>query len=46
MTTYTCANCAKVFNQKSHYEQHLKLKNVCEKEPDKLQEIINNAVSK
>ncbi len=45
MTTYTCTNCAKVFNQKSHYEQHLKRKNVCEKKTDKLQEIINNAVS-
>jgi hypothetical protein len=31
MTIYTCTNCAKVFNKKSHYEEHLKLKNECEK---------------
>lgn len=39
MTIYTCTNCAKVFNKKSHYEEHLKLKNECERNPDKLQEL-------
>ena len=41
MTTYTCTNCTKIFNQKSHYDQHINSKKVCVKQTDKLQELID-----
>lgn len=44
MTTYICTNCTKVFNQKSHYDQHINRKIVCVKQTDKLQKLIDKVI--
>jgi len=44
MGKYSCEKCAKIFSQKSHYEQHIKRKKPCEIETDKLKSLIDKAV--
>ena len=44
MVNYICDKCYKTFTQKSHYTQHLKRKNMCENNADKIKVLIDKAV--
>lgn len=44
MVKYSCVKCYKTFTQKSHYTQHQKQKNMCEKNPDKMKVLIDKAI--
>ena len=44
--SYTCPDCKVEFNQKSHYDRHLKKKIPCVLKDKSLKEVINEAVSK
>lgn len=44
MGKYTCQNCEKQFNQKSHYDKHLERKTPCKKEDTNA--IVNNRIIK
>jgi type I restriction-modification system DNA methylase subunit len=43
---YTCPDCKNEFNQKSHYDRHLKKKIPCVLKDKSLKEVIDEAVSK
>ena len=43
---YNCANCGKGFNQKGHYDRHLKNKNPCKKNTNELKDMINDTIKK
>ena len=44
MGKYSCEKCAKIFSQKSHYDNHLNRKKPCEMQTDKLKVLIDKAV--
>ena len=44
MVNYSCDKCLKTFTQKSHFNQHLKRKNNCENNADKIKLMIEKAV--
>ena len=46
MPKYTCQRCLKVFSQKSHYTKHLKKKNPCQNNKEKLELIVEEKVEK
>ena len=44
--SYTCPDCKNEFDQKSHYDRHLKRKIPCVLRDKSLKEVIDEAVSK
>ena len=44
MVNYCCEKCLKTFTQKSHFNQHLKRKNKCENNADKIKVLVDKAV--
>ena len=44
MVNYSCEKCLKTFTQKSHFNQHLKRKNNCENNADKIKLMIDKEV--
>lgn len=46
MPKYTCQKCLKDFTQKSHYDKHLKKKNPCQNNKEKLELIVEEKVEK
>ena len=44
MVNYSCERCLKSFTQKSHFNQHLKRKNKCENNADKIKVLVDKAV--
>ena len=44
--SYICKDCNMVFNQKSHYDRHVKKKIPCVLKDKSLNDVINEAVSK
>ena len=42
---YTCSDCKKEFNQKSHYDRHVNKKIPCILKDKPLKDVINEAVS-
>ena len=44
MVNYSCETCFKTFTQKSHFNQHLKRKNKCENNADKIKVFVDKAV--
>ena len=44
MGKYSCEKCAKSFSQKSHYDKHIRRKNPCEIQTDKIKALIDKAV--
>lgn len=45
MATYSCEKCAKIFLQKSHYDQHVVRKKPCDIQTDRIKAMIDNAVA-
>uniref|UniRef100_A0A6C0HP30 C2H2-type domain-containing protein n=1 Tax=viral metagenome TaxID=1070528 RepID=A0A6C0HP30_9ZZZZ len=41
---YSCEKCAKTFSQKSHYDQHINRKKLCDNQTDKIQALIDKSV--
>lgn len=41
---YSCEKCAKTFSQKSHYDQHINRKKLCDIQTDKIQALIDKSV--
>ena len=46
MPLYTCQRCMMEFSQKSHYNQHLKRKNICQDKASSLEEKIDKLITK
>ena len=44
LVKYSCDKCLKTFSQKSHYEQHINRKKICNIQTDKIQELIDKSV--
>ena len=44
LVKYSCDKCFKTFSQKSHYNQHLNRKKMCNIQTDKIQELIDKTV--
>ena len=44
LVKYSCEKCFKPFSQKSHYDQHINRKKMCNIQTDKIQELINKSV--
>ena len=44
LVKYSCEKCFKTFSQKSHYDQHINRKKMCNIQTDKIQELINKSV--
>ena len=40
MPIYTCEPCLKEFSQNSHYNNHLKRKNSCQNNKNKIEEVV------
>jgi len=45
MPVYTCERCLKEFSQKSHYNNHLKRKNPCQNNKDKIEQVVEKMVN-
>lgn len=45
MLIYTCERCLKEFSQKSHYNIHLKRKNPCQNNKDKIEKVVEKIVN-
>lgn len=44
LVKYSCDKCFKTFSQKSHYNQHINRKKMCNIQTDKIQELIDKSV--